>query len=52
MRKYYCDKCGKEMSSHHIVEINFTGKMTEKEYEKELCNECFYGLLNNYNMKE
>jgi hypothetical protein len=52
MRKYYCDRCGEEMVSHHIVTISFTGKLTEKEYEKELCESCFLKFLEENKMKK
>jgi DNA-directed RNA polymerase subunit RPC12/RpoP len=52
MKKYYCDICGKEMARHHIVKISFTGKERDKEYEKELCDECFHNFLEGNKMKE
>jgi len=52
MKRYYCDKCGKEMAHHHIIEIKFTGREGEKKYEKEFCNLCFLDFLSTYNLKE
>lgn len=42
MRKYYCDRCGKEVGSLYKIHIRYPTSMDEISFNKgEFCEKCY-----------